>query len=182
MEVKFITIICLMGLLLSCNRKDENRYVQVQEEVYESAESYTGIDLGRVLFISQDDGYVYLLTEGELTQLYEFGYLPENAGKKTYKELRMGLLTGMINFDHWVKADGTTYFNARFVKDKVVMEDYLRGGIKTVVQKYCKYDAKGHFTYKEKYPLEKKLTIAYYLWQNGLIYIYGGYGGEEYFL
>jgi hypothetical protein len=147
-----------------------------------SADVNAELNPGRGFFISQDDGYVYLISNGDLKLLYEFGYLPENGKEKTFDEFRVGLLTGMINYGHWVKADGTACFDARFVKDNVIMEEYRSGGIKAIVQKYCKYDAKGHFTYKEKYPLEKKLTIAYYLWQNGLIYIYGGYGGEEYFL
>ena len=183
-ETIYLSILCILLSLVGCSHHRNSEIAQeeaveegIEQEMAEDDEELEGL---RCYFLHNTDGFVYVMDDFALEELYEWNY---DSIYPTFEEFKKCTLDGSINLNNkTIQNDCVIYYGlGRFKIDSAVMTDYGNSDFSTFKDKYCR-TVSSLLTFKDVNVLkDKRLTIAYCLWLSGYKYYTKGCLGEVYF-
>lgn len=180
--VNFIGCYFLLSLAgCSSPHNSENGQETTGEEIEPEMFDEEELEGLRCYFLHNTDGFVYVMDDFALEELYEWNY---DSIYPTFEEFKKCTLDGSINLNNKTIQDDTCaiyYGLGKFKIDSTVMTDYGNSDFNTFKDKYCR-TVSSLLTFKDVNVLKDKyLTIAYCLWLSGYKYYAKGCLGEMYF-
>lgn len=181
-----ITLIIVSFLLLACAAvRKEGATSQYNQEIVVGLipETDTLYDEEYQFFIkNKTDGLIYLIYGLNIQTIWRLKYMKDY---NNYYEFKKDVLNGNLLSDFYIKEDNgyeLPCFEEKFKLDSVISESYKKMEYDSFRLLYCKEDEHKKLVFRKDYTHGEKLTIAYFLWQNGYYFDYGGISGDDYFI
>ena len=183
MKCVILSPLLIFLTMVSCSHQRNTEKVQIETvgEDIEPEQYDEDLEGLRCYFLHNTDGYVYVMDDFALEELYEWNY---DSIFPTFEQFKKCTLDGSINLNNKTIQNDTCaiyYGLAKFKIDNTVMTDYGNSDFCIFKEKYCRTES-SLLTFKDVNVLDDKhLTIAYCLWLSGYKYYMKGCLGEVYF-
>jgi hypothetical protein len=166
MELKTFTLLLLSVVILGCTKGNKNE--QKSDDSFPLSKFEFHPDDDEQYFIKDADGFVVFIYSDQLRALYKSRFEQKFCN---YDEFRKAVLSG--NYVLSFTGDSTllTSYQERFRVNNSFMKECEKEGVKEILSKYFKKEGKKYQLDKQKVP--DKMTVIYYLWQNGYYYGFG---------
>ena len=164
--------------ILKSDKKLQNKNKVIELEVTD-AEDSDYIEEQELFFIPNQDGFVYLLYGSQLHTFYRKMYAHKYPD---YQSFKMSILNDSIvpPLPRRMKLpDCECYLGEKFSEDSVVKSFFSHYSLDAFIEKYCFIMDNNRLGFLDDKSYNKRMTVAYCLWQRGYDFIHGGNPGGD---